>query len=233
MSSLNFRLKKIDETINHLLEEVKHNDLMGEKYKNTYKYLNYVEYFLFLASTNISYDSVSEFASLVCVPVCITSSAVGLKICAITVGIKRYKSVIKKKKKKHDKIVLLGKDKLNTIKVLFSKALINSYIRHDQFLSVNNVLREYNEMKEEKKLYVTYDIKKSSSAARRTRHRLGNTSTCVSIYNKVIISQRHHRYPAAAADFVILYKTMETYCVSCKKILRTKIRMLEKLNNID
>ena len=119
MSSLNFRLKKIDETINHLLEEVKHNDLMGEKYKNTYKYLNYVEYFLFLASTNISYDSVSEFASLVCVPVCITSSAVGLKICAITAGIKRYKSVIKTKKKKHDKIVLLGKDKLNTIKFYF------------------------------------------------------------------------------------------------------------------
>ena len=72
-------------------------------------------------------------------------------------------------------------------------------------------------MKEEKKLYVTYDIKKSSSAARRTRHRLGNTSTCVSIYNKVIISQSQHRYPAADADFVILYKTMETYCVSCKK----------------
>ena len=34
-----------------------------------------------------------------------------------------------------------GKDKLNTIEVLISKALINSYIIHDEFLSVNNVLR--------------------------------------------------------------------------------------------
>ena len=38
---------------------------------------------------------------------------------------------------------------LDTIKVLISKALINLYISHDQFVSVNNMLREYYEMKEE------------------------------------------------------------------------------------
>ena len=47
-----------------------------------------------------------------------------------------------KKNKKRDKIVLLGKAKLNTIEVLVSKALINSYISHDKFVSVKNVLRE-------------------------------------------------------------------------------------------
>ena len=47
------------------------------------------------------------------------------------------------------KMVLLGKDKLDTIEILFSKSLIDSYISHDEFESVNNVLREYNEMKEE------------------------------------------------------------------------------------
>ena len=53
-------------------------------------------------------------------------------------------------------IVLLGKDKLNTIEILISTALINSYISHDEFVSVNNVLREYNEMKEEIKNRETY-----------------------------------------------------------------------------
>ena len=43
--------------------------------------------------------------------------------------------------------MLLGKDKLNTIEVLISKALIDSHIIHDEFVSVNNVLREYNEIK--------------------------------------------------------------------------------------
>ena len=39
--------------------------------------------------------SVSTFASLVCIPVGVTSSAVGIKICAITARIKNYKSIIK------------------------------------------------------------------------------------------------------------------------------------------
>ena len=43
--------------------------------------------------------------------------------------------------------MLLGKGNLNTIEVLISKALIDSYISHDEFVSVNNVLREYDEVK--------------------------------------------------------------------------------------
>ena len=45
--------------------------------------------------------------------------------------------------------MLLGNNKLNTIEALISKALIDSYISHDEFVSVNNVLREHNEIKEE------------------------------------------------------------------------------------
>ena len=48
-------------------------------------------------------------------------------------------SIIKKKKKKHDKLVLLGKSKLKTIEILISTALIDSYVSHDYFFSVNNV----------------------------------------------------------------------------------------------
>ena len=149
MSSLEFRFKKIDKTRNCLLEEIKHNDLMSEKYERTCKYLNYVGNFLISISIVTTCVSISAFTSLVCVPVGIMSSAVGIKTCAIIAGIKKYKLIIKKKKEKHDKIVLLGKCKLNTIEVLISKALIDSYITHDEFVSVNNLLREYNEMKKE------------------------------------------------------------------------------------
>ena len=41
-ASLEFRLRKIDETRNFLSEEINHNDLMSEKYKKIFKYLNYV-----------------------------------------------------------------------------------------------------------------------------------------------------------------------------------------------
>ena len=47
--------------------------------------------------------------------------------------------MIKKKRKKHDKIVLLAKSKLNNIEDLISKTLIDSNISHDEFVLRNNV----------------------------------------------------------------------------------------------
>ena len=69
----------------------------------------------------------------------------------IIAGIKKYKSIINKRKK-HDESVFLVKDKLNAIEVLISKSLIDPYIIHDKFVSVNNMIREYNEMKEKKEI---------------------------------------------------------------------------------
>ena len=83
------------------------------------------------------------------IPVGITSSAIELKILAITAGIKKYKSILKKKKKKHDKIIFLAKSKLNKIEALIFKSLIYSVIIHTEFVLINNVLKEYNKMKEE------------------------------------------------------------------------------------
>ena len=80
-----------------------------------------------------------------------TSSVIGSKVSAIAAGIKNYKSLIKKKKRKHNKIVLLAKSKLNSIKVLISKALIASNIIHEEFFLINNVLKEYDDIKEEMK----------------------------------------------------------------------------------
>ena len=88
-ASLEFRLRKTDETRNYLLDEIDHKDLMSEKYKKTCMYLNYVENLLILASAITVYISISAFASLVCVSVGITTSAVGINTCAITAGIKK------------------------------------------------------------------------------------------------------------------------------------------------
>ena len=59
---------------------------MSEEYKKTCKYLNYVEHLLILVSAVTGCVSISAFASLVC---------------AITAGIKKYNSIIKKKRNKH------------------------------------------------------------------------------------------------------------------------------------
>ena len=74
----------------------------------------------------------------------VISTIIRLKICVITAGTKKYKSIIKKKKKNYDKTVLLVKSKLSSIEVLISKALINLNISHDELLVlINNVLKEF------------------------------------------------------------------------------------------
>ena len=122
---------------------------MSKKDKNVCRVLSCFEHFLVFISEFSDYVSMSAFTSSVVVPLGITISAVELKI---TAGIKKYKSITKdtkEKKKKHDKIVFLRIAKLDITEVLMSKTLIDSYIIHDEFVSVNNVLLEYNDMKEQ------------------------------------------------------------------------------------
>ena len=60
--------------------------------------LNHIEHWLIFICTITGCVSISTFASLVGIPLWITSSAIGLKVSVITAGIKNYKSIIRKKR---------------------------------------------------------------------------------------------------------------------------------------
>ena len=68
---------------------------MNEKHKKVSRVWKYIENFLILIPTLTGRVSISDFASLINIPIGITSSEIGLKICLITTGIKKYKSIIK------------------------------------------------------------------------------------------------------------------------------------------
>ena len=101
-----------------------------------------------MTSTVTGCISISAFASLVSIPAGIASSAVGLKICAITAGIKKCKSIIKNKRRNHGKIILFTKNKLNIIEVSIFRTLIDSYISHDEFVPIYKALKEYDDLKQ-------------------------------------------------------------------------------------
>ena len=101
---------------------------MRKKHEKVCTTLNHVKHLLILASTVTG-----------CVSICASFNCRNQNI----------EVNYKKKTKKHDKKMLLGKANLNAIEFLLSKALIDIYISHDEFVSVNNVLRENNEKKEE------------------------------------------------------------------------------------
>ena len=78
-----------------MIEETIQNKLMNEKHKKVSRVWKYIENFLILIPTLTGRVSISDFASLINIPIGITSSEIGLKICLITTGIKKYKSIIK------------------------------------------------------------------------------------------------------------------------------------------
>ena len=72
-----FILKKIDETRNYLTEETNQNELMSKTHENVYRVLYYIEHLLILISTVSGSVSISDFASLIVIPVGIASSIIG------------------------------------------------------------------------------------------------------------------------------------------------------------
>ena len=79
--NLNFTLKDIDERRSYLLIETNNNELISKKHKKTCKTLNYVQHLLFLASNFAGGVSIFAFASVIDVPVGVTSSVVGFWTC--------------------------------------------------------------------------------------------------------------------------------------------------------
>ena len=81
--SQEFRWRKLDKTRNFFIEEIQQNHLISKKQKKVFKVLNYMKHLLILVS-DINID--------------IASSTVELKICLISAGIKKYNSIINKKR---------------------------------------------------------------------------------------------------------------------------------------
>ena len=99
----NFRLRKIDETRNYFLEEIKNNFMVSQKLKKVWKFEKN-DTLLVLVSAFTGCISISAFDLFLSAPRGISNSAIGFKNRTITVGIKKCKLKIKKRKKKHNKI---------------------------------------------------------------------------------------------------------------------------------
>ena len=64
------------------------------------------------------------------------------------------------KKKKHNKIVMLARSKLDNIKSKISEALMNTQISHEDFMTIINEERNYRELKESIRMIKVQDDKK-------------------------------------------------------------------------
>ena len=93
-----------------------------------------------------------SFTSIVGAPVGIASASFTL-IFSVTTGIVRnLLNIARNKKKRHDKILMLAKSKLNSIETLISQALIDMEISHKEFITILKEKDKYEKMKDNLKV---------------------------------------------------------------------------------
>ena len=87
------------------------------------------------------------FTSTIGIPARIASARFALVFSLTTGIIKKLLKVTRKKKKKHNKIAMLAKSKLNSIETLMSQALRDLDISHEKFKTIVNEKEKYDQMK--------------------------------------------------------------------------------------
>ena len=92
--------------------------------------------------------SIASLSTVIGIPVGITSASLNLAFSLCIGLLKKLLKATRNKKKKHNKIVMLARSKLNSIEIKISEALINNEIGHEDFITIINEERNYREIKE-------------------------------------------------------------------------------------
>ena len=103
---------------------------------------------LIFLSVTTSSASIASFAAVAGVPVGIASASFILAFSVFTGIVKKLLKTTRNKKKKHNKIIMLARSKLNNIESKISEALRNSVISHEEFMTIIDKERKYHELKE-------------------------------------------------------------------------------------
>ena len=101
-----------------------------------------------ILSAASSGGSIISFTSIIGAPVAIASAILTLIFSLTTRIVKKLLNLTRNKKKKHDRILMLAKSKLNSIETLTSQALIDLDISHEEFIRILKEKDKYERMKE-------------------------------------------------------------------------------------
>ena len=133
-----FRLNKINEIKDYFLGEIRERELIS---KNLSKYIASLDYFdksLNVLSILSGSISIASFATIIGVPTGIVGTCCGFTFSITSGFVKKFLKTIRNKNKKHNKIVMLARSKLNSIESKISKGLMNNQISHEDFEAIIN-----------------------------------------------------------------------------------------------
>ena len=113
---------------------------------------DYLDKSLIVLSVITGRISIAPFATVIGAHVGIMSASCSLVFSITTDFVKKFLKTIRNKNKKHNKIVMLARSKLNSIESKISKALISNEICHEDFMIILNEEKKYRELKESIKM---------------------------------------------------------------------------------
>ena len=156
-----FHLSEIIGIENYFQQEINQRRLYSKKLSKYVTAFDYIDKVLIVLSATSGGVSIISFTSITGAPVGIASASFTL-IFSLTTGIvKKLLNITRNKKKKHDKILMLAKSKLNSIETLISQALIDMEISHEKFITILKEKDKYEKIKDnlrsENEIYVSND----------------------------------------------------------------------------
>ena len=143
-----FRLDEISKIENYFIEEINQRKSCSKKLSKYVAVFDYIDQALIVLSATSRGVSIISFTSIVGAPVGIGSASLTLFFSLTTRITKRLLNITIKKKKNHDKILMLAKSKLNSIETLISQALIDMEISHEEFITILKEKDKYEKMKD-------------------------------------------------------------------------------------
>ena len=131
-----YRLNEITKTENYFNSEINQRKLCSRKLSKYVAAFDYIDKVLIVLSATNGGVCIISSVSVVGAPVGVAGASFTLMFSLTTGIIKKLLSITRNKKKKHDKILMLAKSKLNSIKTLVSQALIVMEISNEEFTTV-------------------------------------------------------------------------------------------------
>ena len=143
-----FRLNEISKIENYFNSEINQRKLCSKKLSKYVSTFNYIDKILIALNATTGGVCIISHATVVSTPIGIVSAGFTLLFVLTTGIVKKLFKTTRNKKKKHDKILMLAKSKLNSIETLVSQALIDMEISHAEFITILKEKDKYEKMKE-------------------------------------------------------------------------------------
>ena len=123
-----FRLNKVNEVKDYFIAEIKQRELLSKRLNKYIASFDYFDKYLIVLSARTVSIFIASFATIIGAPVGIASVSFSFKFSISTGIVKKLLTTIRNKKKKHNKIVILARSKLNSIESKISETLKNNEV---------------------------------------------------------------------------------------------------------